>query len=282
MTERDPEILSEEEAARFWGRAAQLQAEAGARIEGPEVDDAPVPTPGYALTNVRSAALEAGIAPEFVEAALADFRAGRALSKVEKSHALARRFLNHPPNTITVRRIIEASSEKVLSAMEATFPATPFRLVLTDQQGDPLDRGVLVFDIPERSNPFQRGFGFVTAEAGLRQVFVSLRPIEGPTPSCEMTVHSPVTSHNIGFGIGTVAATLTGGVGFKVLGGLGVATGIGPIAAVGGVLLGVGLGVKGFRALYSYAMRKALRALEGLVGAVAVRAKGVWRGQVGG
>ena len=95
-----------------------------------------------------------------------------------------------------------------------------------------------------------------------------------------MTVHSPVTSHNIGFGIGMFAATLTGGAGFVAFGALGLAIGIGPVAAVGGVLLGAGLGVKGFRALYAYAMRRARRALEGLVGAVAVRAKGVWRGQL--
>jgi hypothetical protein len=41
-------------------------------------------------------------------------------------------------------------------------------------------------------------------------------------------------------------------------------------------VLGAGLGIKGFRALYSASMRRARTALEGLVGAVAVRAKGVW------
>ena len=171
MTEQDPEIISEDEADRIWGRAAQLQAEAGGEIKGQEVDSAPVATPGYAVTNVRAAALEAGIASEFVDAALADFRAERALPKLERSHALARRFLNHPPKTITVRRIIEATPQKVHSSMEAVFPAEPYRLTLTDQQGDPLDRGVLVFDIPGRGNPLEQGFVLVTAEAGLRQVF---------------------------------------------------------------------------------------------------------------
>ncbi len=277
MAERDPETLSEEEAARLWKRAAQLQAEAAGRVEAPDVHGAAMAPPGYALAHVRSAALEAGIANEFVDAALADLRAERALPKVQKSNSLARRFLRHPPNMITARRVVEATPREVLSAMEAVFPDEPFRLTLTDQLGDPLDRGLLVFDIPGLSNPFERGFALEARDGGLRQVLVSLRPIEGPTPSCEMTVHSPVTSHNIGLGLGMLAATLTGGAGFAALGVLGLAIGIGPVAAVGGVLLGAGLGVKGFRAVYDYAMRRARRALEGLVGAVAARAHGVWR-----
>ncbi len=280
MTERDPEILSEEEAARLWERAAKLQAEAAGRVEAPDVRGAEIPPRGYALTHVRSAALEAGIANEFVEAALADLRAERALPKVEKANTLARRFLNHPPHTITVRRVVEATPKEVLSAMEATFPNEPFRLTLTDQQGDPLDQGVLIFDIPGLSNPFQQGFAFAAREAGLKQVFVSLRPIEGSTPSCEMTIHSPVTSHKIGLFQGGIAATFTGGAGFVVGTVIGLATGTVPVAAVaaaGGFLVGGGLGVKGYRAIYHYCMRRGRKALEGLTGAVAVRAQGVWQ-----
>ena len=62
MAEHDPEILSEEEAARLWERAAHLQAEAARRIEAPDVRGAATAPAGYALTRVRSAALEAGIA----------------------------------------------------------------------------------------------------------------------------------------------------------------------------------------------------------------------------
>ena len=160
--------------------------------------------------------------------------------------------------------------------MQAVFPGEPFRLTLTDQQGDPFDGGVLVFDLPGARSPFERGFAWETADGGLRQVFVSLRTLEGAAPSCEMTVHSPVTSHNIGFGLGTIAATLSAGAGFGVLGSLGLAVGIGPVGAVGGVLLGAGLGVKGFRALYAFAMRRSRRALEGPAGAVATRAKSGW------
>ena len=206
MAEGDPEILSEEEAARLWERAAQLQAEAAGRVEAPDVRDAAISPPGYALTHVRSAALEAGIGNEFVDAALADLRAERALPSVAKENTFARRFLDHPPNTITVRRIVEGTPQEVLSAMEAVFPEEPFRLTLADQQGNPLEQGVLVFDISATSSPFQQGFALETREAGLRQVFVSLRPIAESTSSCEITVHSPVTSHKAGLGLGMVAA----------------------------------------------------------------------------
>lgn len=279
MTERDHEILSEEEATRLWGRAAQLQAEAAGRVEEPETHGAVMPPPGYALAEVRSAAVEAGIADEFVDAALADLRAEQAHPKVEKGSSLARRFLNNPPDTITVRRLIEARPQEVLSAMETVFPDEPFRLTLTDQQGDPLDRGLLVFDIQGTTTILlQGGFAFETREAGLKQVFVSLRPIEGATSSCEMTMHSPVTSQNLGLGLGLVISGLSAAVGGFALGAVGLGLGIGPIGAAAGALIGGGLGVKGYRALYRYALRRGRKALEGLVGAVAVRTKGVWRG----
>ncbi len=281
MAEHDPEILSEEEAARLWERAAHLQAEAARRIEAPDVHGAATASPGYALTRVRSAALEAGIANEFVDAALADLRAERAAPKAKKSTSLARRFLKHPPDTITARRVVEATPREVLSAMEAVFPDEPFRLTLTDQQGDPLDRGVLVFDIQGLSAHFPQGFALEARESGLRRVFVSLRPIEGSTLSCEMTAYSPVTSHNVGLVVGVVAAAVTGGAGFGVGVGLGLVIGIAPllpVVAVGGVLVGGGLGVKGFRAVYAWSMRRGQKALQGRVGAVAVRAQGVWKG----
>jgi len=277
MKENDPEILSEEEAARLWARAAQLQAEAAGRVSAPEGEGDVAPASGYALTHVRAAALEAGISTEFVEAALTDLRVERTVPTA-RGHALARRVLRDPPDTITVRRLMEATPQEVLSAMQAVFPDAPFRLTLMDQQGDPLHGGVLVFDIPSNNNnnPFDTGFAFAAKEAGLRQVFVSLRSIERSVPSCELTVHSPVTSHNIGFGLTMVAATLSGGAGLASLGALGVVIGLGPVGAIVGAFLGAGAGAKGFQAVYAFAMRRARRSLEGLVSAVAARASGVW------
>ena len=282
MPDHDPEVLSEVEAARLWERAAQLQARAAQRVEAPDDGGTHVaPTVGYALTHVRAAALEAGIGDEFVDAALADLRVERALPQGKTGQELARKFLGSPPETITVRRVIEATPQKVLGAMEALFPNEPYRLTSMDQKGDPLDRGVLVFDIQGLSAPFPQGFALEARWGGLRQVFVSLRPIEGPHPSCEMTVHSPVTSHRVGLAQGVVAAAVSGSAGFGIGVGLGAAIGIAPLlaaAAVGGVVIGAALGVTGYRAVYDYCMRRARRALEGLAGAVAVRARGVWQG----
>jgi len=104
---RDPNFLNEEEAARLWQRAAQLQADAARRAEKAESETAEsdaaeretadgAPPEGYALTHVRSAALDVGIANEFVDAALADMRAESALPE-KKRRRLARWFLKNPP-----------------------------------------------------------------------------------------------------------------------------------------------------------------------------------------
>ncbi len=286
MAERDPnpEILTEEEASRLWERAAQLQAEASGNPEPTDLQTAAVPNTGYSLTDVRSAALEAAIGEEFFEAALTDLRSERTLPAVGGGGALARRFLKDPPSTITVQRILQASPQAAFEAMEAVLPEEPFRLTLTDQQGDPLDQGLLVFDIPEMPSPLSRGFAFEARDGGLQQVFISLRPIEGSTPSCEITLYSHVTSHKVGLGLGMLMATLFGGSGLAVgwLGGIaigtvGAFTGIAPIAAVGGAVAGGALGIKGFRVSYHSGIKRARTALEKIAGAVGARAKGAWK-----
>ncbi len=288
----DPKFLTEEEAARFWQRAAQLQAEAADRAEAlarePTDEDADgVPPEGYALTHVRAAALEAGIPEKFMDAALADVQAERAMPRKKRGWGLARTILKHPSDTITVRRVIEAAPQDVLSAMQDIFPREPYRLTLSDQKGDLLDGGVLIFDI--------QGFGAIAPEglardagfSGLRKVWVSLRPIEGATPSCEVTLRGPVAwSYGVEVFQGVVAAGFAGvpGVLLGVLGyGLsnvpegGSLTVLAAILIAVGGLVGGGLGVKGYRAAYRYGIRRGRKALEGLLGALAGHAQGGWR-----
>lgn len=213
---RDPEFLNEEEAARLWQRAAQLQAEAAQKAEAlaeeSESEKADVdPSEGYALTHVRSAALEVGIGGEFVDAALADLRAERALLEGKRGWRLARRILHHSPDTIKVRRVIEAPAADVLSAMWDVFPREPYRLAMTDQTADPLEGGVLVFDIQGLNSPFPEGLALEARHAGIRQVFLSLRPIDGATPSCEVILRGPVDlSHNIGVGLVSAGGAAAG------------------------------------------------------------------------
>jgi hypothetical protein len=282
--ESNPEILSEEEASRLWERAAQLLAEASGTSEPTDVQTTALPPSGYSLEDVRSAALEASIGEKFFEAALVDLRSERTLPAVGRGGKLARKFLKNPPSTITVQRILEATPQTVFAAMEAVLPEEPFRLTLTDQEGDPLNQGLLVFNIPEVPSPLARGFAFEARDGGLQRIFISLRPIEGPTPSCEITVYSHVTSHKVGLGLGVLMGTLFGGAGYSVgwiggiaLGGVGVMTGLGPLAAVGGAVVGGAVGIQGFRVAYGSGMKRAHKALEGLVSAVGARAKGVWK-----
>ena len=297
--ESDPEFLNEEEAAQLWQRAAQLQAEAARRAEKAESDRAETeaaagdtadvaPPEGYALTHVRSAALEVGIANEFVDAALADLRAERALPQGKRAWRLARWFLKDPPETQTARRVIEAAAVDVLSATEAVVrEGEPYRLALTDRLGDPLKGGFLVFDVQGLNSPFPRDFALEAKYGGIRQVFLSLQPIEEATPSCEVTLRSPVAwSHNQDLAVGGVVTGITGAVGLGLglagaaavaaigLSGIGVV--VAPAILVAGGATGGGLGVKGYRAMYRYAMRRGQRALDGLLGAVASRAEGGW------
>ncbi len=170
--ESNPEILSEEEASRLWERAAQLQAEASGTSEPTDVQTTALPAPGYSLAEVRSAALEASIGEKFFEAALVDLRSERTLPAVGRGGKLARRFLKNPPSTITVQRILEATPQTVFAAMEAVLPEEPFRLTLTDQEGDPLNQGLLVFNLPEVPSPLARGFAFEARDGGLQRIFI--------------------------------------------------------------------------------------------------------------
>ena len=301
MAENDSEHLSEEEATRLWKRAAEMQAEAALRAEvraedgtdggGEDADSGP--REGYALTHVRGAAVEAGISPEFVDAALADLRAERALPEPRRgiTHALARRFLGEPPHHVSASRVIEAPAARVLEAMEEVLPKEPYNLSLKDRQGDPAHGGVLRFDILGAS--FAGGENWVgqASWADMREVFVTLRPIAGPRPACEVTVRSPVAwAFRLNFGIGGTITAAGGAAGFGLgaaaagtVAGVGAGMGLGPLAAalavlvvIGGGMTGGTLAMMGYRALYDFAIRKGVRALETMLSALAAQAQGGW------
>lgn len=286
MGEREDDTLSADDAARVWRLSSQRQVEASGREATPALTRTPadLPSGSYSLALVRSAAREAGIGDGFVESALVDLRAWQVLSHVGRGHRFAWRLLGDPPDMIVARRVINATAEGVMAAMQAVLPGAPFRLSLRDRKGDPERQGVLLFDLPGVTTPFERGFAFETSEAGLRQVVVSLRPIDGPGNSCEITVHSAMTAHNLGSALTLVAATIAGAIGFGVFAGLGLAVAgalgspawLPAIAAAAGGIAGATLGLKGIRRVYRFAVRRAREALEGMLGAVASRAEGIW------
>lgn len=194
------DFLSQEEATRLWRRAAKIQAEAARQAEMDaarevtrelDAEQAARSAEGYALTHVRAAAVEAGIGAEFVDAALSDIRAERALGGSGGAR-LARRLLGNPDEALAVSRVINAPVEEVLEAMESVMPGEPFGLTLRDRRGDPASGGLLIFDIPGASllGAQQPGFLGQASYADLREIYASLRTLGDA--SCELTLRSPV------------------------------------------------------------------------------------------
>lgn len=287
------ERLSQTEALRLWQRAAQLQADAARRDEPwpggeAEVVDAAVQRreeDGYALEDVRAAALEAGISEQYLETALAERAAERAVAS--SAPPGRQRFsgwvLGHPPDAVEARRVVRADAPTVLAAMEEVLPKEPFGLLLRDRIGDPSAGGTLVFDI--------QGVGFTVSGAGfkgdasfadLRQVFATLMSLPGEPPSTELVLRSPVAWAR------RLNAVLLGGL--SGLGGVlglsaGVAVGLGlsfvgpvvaGVAAATGLVGGARLSLGGLRMLHRYGLEKGTKALEAVAATVAAKAEGGW------
>ena len=301
MKRSGPDRLTEDEAARLWQRAAQLQAEAAQREEAAQQADEPPPEEdaaggGYRLEHVRAAAIEAGIDAEHLDAALADLRVEQATSMRSGGGPFSRWVLKNPPQSITVRRVVEATPAEVLRSMERIFPDEPYRLRLQDRQGDPLDGGLLVFEIEGAGFVPQNTTDFTgkASAADLRQVLVTLRPVRGSdSVHTEVALRGPVAwAHGINAAISTGVVTVVGGIGLALSWPLGgwVATTLwgagvlapGAAAAVGAAATALGtavagrLGVEGMRTMYDFSLGKGRKGLEALLSALALDAQGGW------
>lgn len=283
-------------AARLWQRAAELQSEAARRIEKTsrleaEAEISDPDTTGYALEHVRQAAEEAGIAGEFVEAALAEVTAQNAVGYHKNSvlDRAAKRLLGRTPEFIEVRRVMAATPADVYQTMQGIFPAAPYNLAVRDIQGDVLDGGVMVFDVPSVMPLGYTPFEYDMSHPGIKQIMVSIHPVD--EGSCEVVVRGPLQAgRRIAGGI---FGTLTGAAGFGGMAGgvgagmaVGTALGLGTaglVPLVGGLaLLGGGaLGATSrflFRKLYGYSLGRGAHALEGLLGALNVSVMSAWGG----
>ena len=290
---QDDTRIPEEEAHALWRRAAELQAEAARRLEErsrqlvPREDSSDTTeVEGYRLADVRTAAEEAGISPEFLDRALAESR-NRVLVEgaEERPSAMAARFLGEPPRMIEVSRVIHAPAEEVYAAMQRVLPGRPYRLSLIDHHGaDPTDGGVLVFKVPAFSytaTTSDQSFAYEMAWVDLKQLMFSLRRLDTDPPATELTVQgSLIHSHKLNMWVGgsiTGVATSLSGVGGAFAGGAAaVALGIGGLATgaivgflAGGAAVG-GLAMLGWRALYRYALRRGEKAIRNLIGSIAV------------
>ena len=297
-------VISSEAAMAVWRRAAELQAEAAARLESrmrnaaetrslvavaPTRGEAeavqenePLPTDSYRMRDVEAAALEAGISQKFVALALAELKASpeRAL---ERSHStpewkerLATRLLGTTQRSLSASRVFRHPPRVVLQAIGRTLQARPFQLQLADTLGGhPLDGGVLVFRIPDMGMEDYR-FTWTRYGVWTKEVRITLAQIPGDSRGCEVTMQidlrEGLTANLGGYG---------GGVGFLAAagGGAGVAIAAKTLAIGGIALLGPlagGAAIAGLAAmltvgpLYKWEMGKATGELESLLAAIEV------------
>jgi len=278
--------ISEEQAQQIWRRAAELQAAAAERAElrrRAVTAGTVLALDGLSMTDVREAAIQAGIGDEFVQAAIAELENEQEL-RPRPGSLLARtadRLLDDPPHVLTIAKEIAARPDRVLESMQRVFPNSPFDLLLRDTRGaEMFVDGVLVFDTagPGQMNSFRRKL----ASGAISRLFVTLRAVRDHPDRCEVTVRAPVGrlglnvfgaggSTIFGGGTGAVAGAAAGPSLAAVIGagGLLYTSIIGAAAVISGVAFG-GLALGGYRVYLEHGIRRATDGLDSLVQALAV------------
>ena len=215
--------LSSDDAMLVWRRAAELQAEAAARLESKmravsgtkqlgttsmaPVDMqnnatasdqrdgtvTPLQTDAYRLRDVEAAAVEAGISQRYVALALDELRASpNALQLAQPipqwKETLATRLFGTTQRTLSVTRRYAASPRAVLQVLGRSLQRAPWSLSLRDTLGGhPLDGGVLVFDLPAM---IDGNYKWTWTRYGLYvpELRVSLSAAPGTAKACELTI----------------------------------------------------------------------------------------------
>ena len=280
--------FSPDSAEAVWRRAAQLQSEAAQRSEersrALSASSTSADNPqDLSVDEVRAAASEVGISPEFVALAIAEMRADPAGALPEKLQDKATRFLGTPERLLERSRIVERSVAEVYAAMQRVLPAPPWLLSLRDATGDPLAGGQLVFTIPELQlltdkNPTPLSYNAYAVD--VQQLQFMLRPVAGSNGKVtEILLRAGLqrsVRRNFKFGswsariMGVLGAGGGGAIGLFALG-LSAPMVVIP-AAAGAALLGGGTAL-GYRASYRSYLRKFTDLLDEMLGAIAVHAK---------
>jgi serine/threonine protein kinase len=245
--------LSSDEAMLIWRRAAELQAEAAARLESrmrsvsgtqqlaatslassnsqnnatatdqQKNTNEPLRTDAYRMRDVEAAAVEAGISQRYVALALDELRASpnavqRAQPMPQWKESLATRLFGTSQRTLSVTRRYSASPRAVLQVLGRSLQAAPWSLSLSDTLGGhPLDGGVLVFQLPAMVDG---NYKWTWTRYGLYvpELRVSLAQAPGSAKACEVTIHvslrEGLTPNITGYSlIATGGGTLTGFIG---------------------------------------------------------------------
>jgi hypothetical protein len=220
------DMLSSDDAMAVWRRAAELQAEAAARLESrmreatetrrlvavngamgaaaneggagaPSAsgrDAPPMPTDAYRLRDVEAAAAEVGISQRYVALALAELQSSpnamqRAQPVAQWKERLATRLLGTSQRTLSVSRVFRFPPRVVLQAVGRAFQATPYLLSLRDTLGGhPLDGGVLVFELPPMGYTDYR-WSWTRYGVYVPEVRVTFATMAGDPRACEVTMH---------------------------------------------------------------------------------------------
>jgi len=265
--------LSSDDAMLIWRRAAELQAEAAARLESRiratagsaqlvttsmapvrsyEVEtlssqdkgtNTSLPTDSYRLRDVEAAAVEAGISQRYVALALDELRASpnavqRAQPMPRWKDALATRLFGTTQRTLSVTRRFAAAPRAVLQVLGRSLQAAPWSLALRDTLGGhPLDGGVLVFDLPAMVDGNYK-WTWTRYGVYVPELRVSLAAAPGSTKGCEVTIHvslrEGLTANLAGY---SIIAAGGGGLGGLVGFGIGKKAMLLAGAALGGPVL---------------------------------------------
>lgn len=282
----DSRFISPDEASAVWQRAARLQAEAARLMEDRSrqlaaragAEHGPDEAEGFRVSDVRAAAMEAGIAPEFVALALAEASSPDADGPGSpRRDALAGRLLGTDQRSLEVVRGIAATPEQVFEAMKRVLPGPQFALTLTDTVGDPLNGGVMVFDVPRYIMGGPGGtFAYHAAAVDVRHLRFVLRQAPGGD-GCELSVAADLRRSVRRNG---VAALVSGGVLGAGGGVMGIAAGIAlalgaftVLPAVAGMAALGAAGSFGFGSIYRLYLAKLVADLETLLRTVDVNAR---------
>ncbi|HEX8431383.1 MAG TPA: hypothetical protein VF625_08855 [Longimicrobium sp.] len=148
---------------------------------------------GLHRDDVRAAAEEAGISPEFVEIALAEASASAGPSSImSRSDILgARLFLGATRYAIEASATVTGDVDSVSAAVLHVFAGHPCLLQADEVAELPSWSGrVIVFNVPKYDWGATANPPFVekAAAIGLKQLHVAVRPLPGEPATCEVVV----------------------------------------------------------------------------------------------
>lgn len=267
--------ISEEEAKQVWNRAFELQSAAddtrarqlSARTESGEPE-------GYDPRQVRDAAAEVGIAPEYVALALAE-RVDASVGTGDGVDRWAERLSGAEPRSLVLSRRFDFPIDAVYAAVQAVFGG--HHLTIIDSDGAPLDGGLQIYAFRETgAEATDRLARELITEVRVEEMRLRLLPID--RGSCVASLSVPLTAaRRANLGVGAALTAGGGLVGGWAVGAIGAALvlplslGVGAaMASIGGaMLLGAGaggsLGVLSARAAYRSRQRRGTVALERLL-----------------